>query len=506
MANNPLILAIDQGTTSSRAIVFDTQFNVLSMAQEEITQSYPQSGWVEQNPDDLFNSVVNTSRRALAEAERHGGKVCAIGITNQRETSLLWDKSSGQPIYKAIVWQDRRTSDYCESISDGYNKRLVQQKTGLLIDPYFSSSKIRWMLNHIDGARLKAEQGKLQFGTVDTYLLARLTGFKAHSTDATNASRTSLYNIVEHQWDDDLLKLFDIPQALLPEVKNTCDHFGVTDKSIFGRAIPILSLVGDQQAAGFGQTCYTEGDIKSTYGTGCFILVNTGERLIESKNKLLGTIAYQIEGKCTYALEGSIFTAGSAIKWLRDSLAIIKDANETEALAAQLSDNGGVYLVPAFTGLGAPHWRSDARAQISGLSFGATRAHIARATLESVVYQTKDLIEVIKKEGVQVNNLRVDGGMVANNWFLQFLADMLDTQVERPRILETTALGAASLAGLQAGLYGSTNDICQYLGQGAEFNARIDPQVRAKLYSEWTDAVTKLVPSFHSTLNENVQK
>ncbi len=487
----PYILAIDQGTTSSRAMVFDRAGRIVSVAQKEFAQHYPADGWVEHDPEEIWQTTLDVSRKTFAEAEKTGGEIAAIGITNQRETTIIWDRADGKPIHNAIVWQDRRTAAVCNKLrEDGFEKE-VMARTGLLLDPYFSASKAAWILDHVDGARGRAENGELAFGTVDSFLISRLAGGRAHVTDATNASRTSLYNIHSNDWDDALCNTFRIPRALLPEVLDCAANFGETDPEIFGRCVPICGVAGDQQAAAIGQACFAPGDIKSTYGTGCFVLVHTGDKALTSENKLLTTIAYRLGGETRYALEGSIFIAGAAVQWLRDELGIIKNAHETAALAESIDSNNGVYLVPAFTGLGAPHWAPDARGAIYGLTRGAGRAEFARAALESVVYQTADLMTAIARDGVAPKTLRVDGGMVANDWLMQFLADMLNLPVERPKVLETTALGAAYLAGLQAGLFQDTDEIAERWRLDARFQPAMAIEMRNKNLAGWAEALRK---------------
>ena len=487
----PYILSIDQGTTSSRAIVFDSAGRIVASAQQEFAQHYPKDGWVEHDPEDIWTTTLATAREALDAAEKTGGEVAAIGVTNQRETTIIWDRKTNAPIYNAIVWQDRRTADVCAALREDGFEAHVNARTGLLLDPYFSASKAAWILDNVDGARARADKGELAFGTVDTFLIWRLTGGKTHATDATNASRTSLYNIHDNCWDDALLEKFCVPHALLPDVRDCADDYGVTDPELFGRAIPICGVAGDQQAAAFGQACFATGDIKSTYGTGCFVLINTGDKPVVSQNKLLSTIAYRLKGETVFALEGSIFIAGAAVQWLRDELKMIDSAAETAELAESIETNNGVYLVPAFTGLGAQHWAPGARAAITGLTRGAGRAEFARAALESVVYQTADLMNAIARDGAQTNTLRVDGGMVANDWLMQFLADILGLDVERPKILETTALGAAYLAGLQAGIFQDTEEIAERWRLDARFQPAMAPELRRRNLSGWADALRR---------------
>lgn len=492
------ILAIDQGTTSSRAMIFDQSGRCVASAQQEFRQIYPQDGWVEHDPEEIWQSTLAVCRQALKSAIDQGIKVVGVGITNQRETTLVWDRRSGEPIYNAIVWQDRRTAKFCAAFNTPEHAELVAAKTGLLIDPYFSATKLSWILEHVDGAREKAERGELAFGTVDSFLLWRLTGGKTHATDATNASRTMLFNIHEQSWEDALLEALNIPRSVLPEVKDCVADFGVTEERLFGYSLPIGGIAGDQQAAAIGQACLEPGMIKSTYGTGCFVLLNTGEKACRSQNRLLSTIAYRIAGKTNYAIEGSIFVAGAAIQWLRDGLKLIDSAAEVEGLARELDSNRGVYLVPAFTGLGAPHWDPHARGAIFGLNRDTGVAEIARATLESVGYQTHDLMEAMKKDTATSSKaLRVDGGMAANDWFLQFLADLLDIPVERPRVTETTALGAAYLAGVRLGLFESLQDIRQYWQRDAIFTPKLGSAERSKLLSGWTRAVNRVLEGNH---------
>ncbi|MGB8624432.1 MAG: glycerol kinase GlpK, partial [Paracoccaceae bacterium] len=445
------ILAIDQGTTSSRAILFDQKMRVTATAQEEFPQHYPASGWVEHDPADLWSTTAATCREVIERAGLTVADIAAIGITNQRETTLVWDKATGKPVHNAIVWQDRRTADFCRKLRDEGHEAMVTEKTGLLLDPYFSGTKLKWILDNVDGARERAAKGELLFGTVDSFLIWKLTGGAAHVTDATNAARTLLYDIRKGRWSSTICELLDIPMAMLPEVKDCAADFGVTRADLFNREIPILGVAGDQQAATVGQACFRPGMLKSTYGTGCFALLNTGETLVTSKNRLLGTIAYQLDGKTTYALEGSIFIAGAVVQWLRDGLQIIREAAETQPLAEKADPSQSVILVPAFTGLGAPYWDAECRGAIFGLTRNSGPAEFARAALESVGYQTRDLLEAMTadwagQEGGGV--LRVDGGMSASDWAMQFLSDIIGAAVDRPEVRETTALGAAWLAGM----------------------------------------------------------
>ncbi|WP_411818497.1 glycerol kinase GlpK [Hyphococcus sp. DH-69] len=487
----PYILAIDQGTTSSRAIVFDPSGKIIAQSQAEFPQHYPNDGWVEHDPEDIWRTTLETAQEALKLAEDNGGEVVAIGVTNQRETTILWDRKTGKALYNAIVWQDRRTADICAKLREDGFEDHVTARTGLLLDPYFSATKAAWILDHVDGARERAEKGEIAFGTVDSFLICRLTGGETHATDATNASRTSLYNIHENRWDKGLLDKFRVPIEMMPSVRDCADDYGVTDPELFGRPIPICGVAGDQQAAAFGQACFEPGDIKSTYGTGCFVLVHTGKKVLHSRNKLLSTIACRLDGETTYALEGSIFIAGAAIQWLRDELGLIKSAGETAALAESIESNNGVYLVPAFTGLGAPHWSPGARGLISGLTRGSGKAELARAALESVVYQTADLMDAIARDGAETKTLRVDGGMVANDWTMQFLADILDLPVERPKILETTALGAAYLAALKVGIFESIDDIAERWRLDARFQPAMAPKERHHNLTGWADALRR---------------
>ncbi|WP_120498327.1 glycerol kinase GlpK [Kiloniella sp. EL199] len=491
MNENQHILSIDQGTTSSRAIIFDVKGNILATSQQEFPQIFPEDGWVEHDPEAIWSSTLEVSREALKSAQTKGASVVTIGITNQRETTVIWDRSTGLPVYNAIVWQDRRTAELCSKLKEQNQEGKVTAKTGLLLDPYFSATKIAWILDNVDGAREKATRGELAFGTIDSFLLWRLTNGKEHATDVTNASRTMLYNIHDLKWDDDLLELFNIPASLLPEVKDSAADFGTTNTDIFGSPIPIQGIAGDQQAASFGQTCYNAGDIKSTYGTGCFVLLNTGEKPLASKNRLLTTIGYRINGKTSYALEGAIFMSGAAVQWLRDGLKIIKSASETEEIAKSLSDNKGVYLVPAFTGLGAPYWDPHARGSIYGLTRDSGPEEIIRATLEAVCYQTRDLFEAMADDGIEPKALKVDGGMVANNWVMQFLSDTLNLEVDRPAVAETTALGAAYLAGLQHGIYKSLDDIQKNWKLDRSFTPTMDEATRKQNLAGWDLAIKK---------------
>lgn len=487
------ILAIDQGTTSSRAIIFNHQFEIVAQAQQEFEQFFPQSGWVEHEPEEIWNSTLATCQKALKKSHLSAINITAIGITNQRETTVVWDRDTGKAIHKAIVWQDRRTAEFCRKLKDSGHEQMITSKTGLLLDPYFSGTKLHWILNNVDGAKEKAEAGKLAFGTIDTFLLWRLTGGKEHATDATNASRTMLYNIHENRWDKDLLELLDIPPSLLPEVKDSSADFGVTDKSLFGDSIPIRGIAGDQQAALVGQACFEPGMIKSTYGTGCFIVLNTGEQAVISTNKLLTTIGYRLNGVTTYALEGSIFVAGAAVQWMRDAMGLIETASDTGALARQADVNQDVYLVPAFTGLGAPHWDPDARGAIFGITRATGPAELSRAALESVCYQTRDLLDAMRGDWKEMGEtvLRVDGGMVASNYTMQFLADILSAPVDRPIVLETTAVGAAYLAGLYEEIFPPPAELGTTWKRDRRFEPSLDEELRMRKYNGWKDAVSR---------------
>ena len=486
------LLAIDQGTTSSRAILFTKLGKVHASAQEEFEQHFPHDGWVEHNPSDIWKTVLRTCRKVLADNNVQATEVIAIGITNQRETTLVWDRKTGEPIYNAIVWQDRRTSDYCRTISSPAVEELINNKTGLLLDPYFSATKIRWILDHVEGAQEKAENGELAFGTVDSFLLWHLTGQKVHRTDATNASRTMIFNIHEQAWDQKLLELFNIPAAMLPEVMDSSDNFGYVDSALLGSEIAILAMAGDQQAALFGQACFDEGMAKSTYGTGCFLMLNTGSKALKSKNRLLTTVAYRLKGKPTYAIEGSIFMAGATIQWIRDGLKLIGSACETESIAEKMPLDHGVFLVPAFTGLGAPYWDPNARGAILGLTRDSGINEIVTAGLQSVCYQTKDLQKAMENDGIRPSVIRVDGGMVTNNWLLSFLSNILGATIDRPEITETTALGAAYLAGLKAGVYSSTEELAKMWQCEKRFTPEIDNAQRNILYGKWLAAVQRV--------------
>ncbi|MDW6023098.1 glycerol kinase GlpK [Mesorhizobium sp. BAC0120] len=488
------ILAIDQGTTSSRAIIFDQSMKVVGTGQKEFRQHFPASGWVEHDPEDIWQSVVTTCKQALRVAHLSASDIAAIGITNQRETVVIWDKVTGKPIHNAIVWQDRRTSALCQKLRKQGLERKFSQKTGLLLDPYFSGTKIAWLLDRVKGARKRAASGELIAGTIDSFLIWRLTGGKVHATDATNASRTLVYNIVRNEWDAELLDILRIPATLLPEVKDCAADFGFTEKSLFGAEIPILGVAGDQQAATIGQACFLPGMMKSTYGTGCFALLNTGADLVRSKNRLLSTIAYRLDGKTTYALEGSIFVAGAAVQWLRDGIKVIGKAEHSGELAAEADESQAVYLVPAFVGLGAPHWDAEARGAIYGLTRNSGPAEFARAALESVAFQTRDLLDAMKKDWKVASAktvLRVDGGMVASDWTMQRLADILDAPVDRPAILETTALGAAWLAGSRAGVWPKAQDFAKSWSLERRFKPAMDEVTRKRKLAGWHEAVRR---------------
>jgi len=486
------LLAIDQGTTSSRAILFTASGQIHATSQQEFPQHFPQDGWVEHDPADIRQSVIDTCRDVIDRAGIEPRQIRAAGITNQRETTIVWDRHTGEPIYNAIVWQDRRTSKYCERLRAEGLEPMINDRTGLLIDPYFSATKVRWILNEVSGARERAERGELAFGTVDSFLLWHLTKGRVHRTDATNASRTLLFNIHTQQWDPELLALFEIPANMLPQVMDSSDDFGVIDEALLGQEIPVYGVAGDQQAALFGQTCFHEGMAKSTYGTGCFLVLNTGPRALKSEHRLLTTVAYRLDGRPTYALEGSIFVAGATVQWLRDGLQLIQGAGETERLAQQTSVDHGVYLVPAFTGLGAPYWDPDARGAIFGLTRDTGIKEIVTAGLQSVCYQTKDLQKAMEHDGVRPVALRVDGGMVANNWLLQNLADILGATVDRPRTIETTALGVAYLAGLKAGIFKSLEALEQLWQCERRFEPQMSKAQRDRLYEGWTQAVSKV--------------
>ena len=484
------ILAIDQGTTSSRTIIFDSHFKPVATAQKEFTQHFPADGYVEHDAEEIWQSVVETGRSAIKKANIDPSQIAGIGVTNQRETIVIWDKATGKPIHNAIVWQDRRTADFCNTLKQSGHEKTITDKTGLLLDPYFSATKIKYMLDNIQGAR---ENDNLLCGTIDCWLLWKLTNGKSHKTDATNASRTLLYNIHKGTWDEDLRALFGVPESILPEVHDCAHEYGTTD--IFGGEIPILGIAGDQQAATLGQACFQPGMIKSTYGTGCFVMLNTGETAIQSKNRLLTTIAYQLDGQTTYALEGSIFIAGAAVQWLRDGLKIIENASETDSLAQQADDTQNVILVPAFAGLGAPYWNPDTRGALYGLTRNTNKNELARAALESVCFQTHDLVTAMRNDWQGLNNLilRVDGGMCASDWTMQFLADILNAPIDRPTILETTALGVAWLAGMKAGIWPNQKEFSQNWHLQNRFEPTMDEKTRTHRTEQWLRAVESTI-------------
>jgi glycerol kinase len=491
----PYLLALDQGTTSTRAMLFDLEGAVVASAQIELKQYFPQPGWVEHDPEEIWAATLAVVRRTLESARAQAAQIVAIGITNQRETTVIWDRKTGAPIHKAIVWQDRRTAEWCRKMKAKIGDAELGKKTGLLFDAYFSGSKIAWLLDHVKGARAAAKKGALAFGTIDTFLLWRLTGGKVHATDATNASRTMIFDIGKQKWDAGLLKAFDIPASLLPEVRDSAADYGATEPGLFGGAIPIRGIAGDQQAATIGQACFKPGMIKATYGTGCFVLANTGKNFVRSKNRLLATVAYRIGGKPTYAIEGSVFVSGAVVQWLRDGLKAIKTAADSEALAKTVPDTGGVHLVPAFTGLGAPWWDPDARGAILGLTRDSSLAHIVRAGLESTVFQTRDLMAAMTADmgaKTKLAEIRVDGGMAVNAWVMQFLADQLALRVDRPAVTETTAWGAAALAGLGAGVFKSLDDIAKRRRSARLFQPSTDRSKRDVSYAGWRAAVARV--------------
>ena len=490
MAKRKFILALDQGTTSSRAIVFDSNSRIVAVGQREFPQIFPRSGWVEHDPEIIWKTQLSTARQALRQANLTASDIAAIGITNQRETTVVWDRDTGNPIANAIVWQDRRTADFCDALKKDKADRLIRRLTGLELDAYFSATKINWLLKHTNGAKAKAKAGRLAFGTIDTWLLWKLTGGRAHKTDVSNASRTMLFNIRTGQWDDRLLELFDIPRSMMPEVTNSSGL--LTETSALGGTIPVAGVAGDQQAALFGQCCHRSGMAKCTYGTGCFLLMHTGNKPMPSKNRLLTTVSWQIGGKMEYALEGSVFTAGAVVQWLRDQLGLIKSAPEIERLAKRVPDNGGVRFVPAFTGLGAPHWNPNARATISGLSRGTSDAHIARATLEGIAFQVNDVIRAMTADAaLPLRELRVDGGASENNLLMQMQSDLLGTRVIRPTVTETTALGAAYLAGLAVGVWKNKRDIARQWKAARQFKPAMKPAIRKSMLEEWNHALAQ---------------
>jgi glycerol kinase len=485
------IISIDQGTTSSRAILFDLKGKPVYSSQKEFTQYFPKSGWVEHNPEEIWSTTKKTLKDVISKSKKLKGKILTIGITNQRETTVLWDKKTGKAVYNAIVWQDRRQEEFCKKLRKQNNETLIFNRTGLLIDSYFSGIKIKWVLDNVPLAKKLMNKKQLLFGTIDSFLIWRLTKGKVHATDATNASRTMIYNIVSNKWDDTILKLLKIEKHILPTVKDCADDYGHTVSSITGKPISISGVVGDQQSASIGQCCFEPGSLKSTYGTGAFVLLNTGSKIIYSKNRLLTTIAYRIKGKTTYAMEGSIFIAGAGVQWLRDKLNFFKEASETENIVKSLKDNKGVYLVPAFTGLGAPYWDANARGVLSGLTRDTGPKEIIRATIESVAYQTYDLFEAMKHDGLRPRLVKVDGGMVMNNWFSQFLSNVVDIKVLRPKVQETTALGAAFMAGLQIGVYKSLKDISKNWQLDKNFTPKINSKERNNLVKGWSASIRK---------------
>lgn len=486
------LLAIDQGTTSSRAIVFERCGNIVAVAQQEFRQFFPRDGWVEHDANEIWHSSLQVCRDVLAKAGITAEQLAGIGITNQRETTIIWDRATGEPIHPAIVWQDRRTAPTCAQLRARGHEGRVVERSGLLIDPYFSATKIAWVLDEVDGARGRAEAGELAFGTVDSWLLWNLTAGRSHLTDATNASRTALFNIHDQDWDDELLSLFRVPKAILPEVLDSAADFGLSEPSLLGASVRVAGIAGDQQAALVGQACFERGMAKSTYGTGCFLMLNTGEEALRSENRLLTTVAYRLDGRTSYAIEGSIFVAGAAMQWLRDGLKLISHASESTGYAEQVGVENSVYMVPAFTGLGAPHWDPDARGAILGLTRDTGIAEIVTAGLQSVCYQTKDLIRAIQNDGARLQELRVDGGMAVNDWVMQFLADILNVPVDRPRVTETTALGVAYLAGLQVGVYQGLDEVAALWERERRFVPDMSPGLREKLYAGWEDAVERI--------------
>ena len=485
------IISIDQGTTTSRVVLFDTNGNKLFISQYEFKQYFPRNGWVEHNPNEIWLTTLKALKQVIKKAKSLKGHILTIGITNQRETTILWNKKTGKPIYNAIVWQDRRTQEFCKSLKNKNYENIFRKKTGLFIDPYFSATKIKWILDNVKVSKKLLKTNNLLFGTVDTFLIWKLTKGKQHLTEATNASRTMLFNINNNKWDNEILKKLKIPKNILPEVKNSADNFGKTDKRFTGKEIPISAVLGDQQAAAVGQTCFEKGSIKSTYGTGAFIIMNTGSKKINSKNKLLTTICYRLNNKTTFALEGSIFIAGAGVQWLRDKIKLINNAYETEKIAKSKKTNDEVYVVPAFSGIGAPYWRPDARGLITGLTRDSDWKTLVRATVESVAYQSNDLFYSMKRDGLKPRIVKIDGGMVANNWFSQFLANIINLKVVRPKILETTALGAAMLAGYQIGEFKSLNHIKNTWRKDKEFIPKIDKKLRNHLLQGWQQAIKK---------------
>ncbi len=485
------IISIDAGTTSNRSILFDLRGKPVYSSQKEFTQYFPKSGWVEHNPEEIWRTTVKTLKDVIQKAKRLNGKILTIGITNQRETTVLWDKKTGKPVYNAIVWQDRRQEDYCKNLRKQNKENMIFNKTGLLIDSYFSGTKIKWILDNIPKAKQLMNKKQLMFGTIDSFLIWRLTRGSVHATDATNASRTMIFNITTNKWDDAILKILKIKKHILPIVKDCADNYGQTHSSITGKSIPINGVVGDQQSATIGQCCFEPGSLKSTYGTGAFVLLNTGNKKIYSTNRLLTTIAYRIRGKTTYAMEGSIFVAGAGVQWLRDRMKFIKKAPETEKIVNSLKGNNGIYLVPAFTGLGAPYWNANSRGVLSGITRDTNPKEIIRATIESVAYQTYDLFEAMKHDGLRPRIVKVDGGMVMNNWFSQFLSDVVNVKVLRPDVQETTAAGAAFMAGLKIGVYKSLKDISKNWHLNRKFSPKMKSINRKKLIKGWSKAIER---------------
>ena len=483
------ILAIDQGTTSSRAIIFSKSGKKLISSQLEFKQFFPKNGWVEHNPNEIWSTTIKVTKNVLLKSKKLKINIKALGITNQRETTVCWDKKTGEPVYNAIVWQDRRTENYCKKIKK--KEKLIRKKTGLFLDPYFSATKIKWIIDNVPKAKKLFKKNELLFGTIDTFLIWKLTNGKIHATDATNASRTMLFNITSNKWDKDILKIFKLNEKILPTVKNSADDFGFTSEKIVGQKIKISAVLGDQQAAAIGQACFEKGSVKSTYGTGAFLLMNTGEKKIMSKNKLITTICYRINNKTTYALEGSIFIAGAGVQWLRDKIRLIDNAYETEKIAKSKKNSKGVYVVPAFTGLGAPYWNSKSRGLITGLTRDSDWRDLVRATIESVAYQTSDLFLSMRKDGLNPKSVKVDGGMVSNNWFVQFLSEILKIKITRSKINETTALGAAYMAGYQTGIYRSLSDIKQNWKKDRDFKPKFNKSYRNKLLQGWQQAIKK---------------
>tara|TARA_B100001029_G_scaffold162820_1_gene152482 strand:+ start:1890 stop:3368 length:1479 start_codon:yes stop_codon:yes gene_type:complete len=485
------LVAIDQGTTSSRVILFDTSGNIKFISQQEFKQYFPKNGWVEHNPNEIWKTTLSSLKKVIQRAKKLNGKILSIGITNQRETTVLWNKKNGKPVYNAIVWQDRRTQDFCKNLKKNDFEKKIRKKTGLFIDPYFSATKIKWILDNVKSSKFLLKSNNLLFGTIDTFLIWKLTDGKHHLTETTNASRTMLFNININKWDDEILNKLKIPKKILPKVKNSADNFGTTNTKVVGNEIPISAVLGDQQAAAVGQACFEKGSIKSTYGTGAFVIMNTGSKKITSKNKLLTTICYTLNGKNTYALEGSIFIAGAGVQWLRDKIKLINNAYETEKIAKSKNNNDQVYVVPAFSGLGAPYWRPDARGLITGLTRDSDWKSLVRAVVESVAYQSFDLFESMKKDGLKPNIIKVDGGMVANNWFSQFLSDIIKLKVIRPNVLETTALGTAMLAGYQIGEFKSLNEIKFKWKKNRVFTPKLNKSLRNNLLQGWRQAIRK---------------